>query len=139
MMANDQWVSGLEIPIICNNTSERKVKLWLQNSATFGGLVLSYGGNPLCVLNNSEIVEFVLPSKTFRDLGNVPSLTWKKDTGLAREIPKVYWDLLFAGTGNAKRLPIGLGTAEVDSNGYNVIDVVFDGKTQQTVFFTVNN
>ena len=139
MMANNQWVSGLELPIICNNTSERKIKLWLQNNATFGGLVLSYGGNPLCVLNNSEIVEFVLPSKTFRDLGNVPSLTWKKDTGLAREIPKVYWDLLYAGTGNAKRLPIGLGTAEVDSNGYNVLDIVFDGKTQQTVFITVNN
>lgn len=139
MMANDQWVSGLEIPIICNNTSERKIKFWLQNNATFGGLVLSYGGASLCVLNNSELVEFVLPSKTYRDLGNAPTLTWKKDTGLAREIPKAYWDLLFAGTGNAKRLPIGLGTAEVDSNGYNVLDVVFDGKTQQTVFFTVNN
>ena len=90
-------------------------------------------------MNNSEIVEFVLPSKTFRDLGNTPSLTWKKETGLAREIPKAYWDLLYYGTGNAKRLPIGLGTVEVDSNGYNVLDVVFDGKTQQTVFFTVNN
>lgn len=139
MMGNKQWVSDLEIPIICNNTSERKVKILLQNLATYGGLTLSYGGNPLCVIGNYEVAEFVIPSKSIRALGNPPTLTWKKDTGYSQEIPKATWDLLYASTGNAKRLPIGLGVVEVDSAGYNTLDITLDGKSSQSVFVTVNN
>lgn len=139
MMSNSAYTANLELPITCSNISERKVKIWLQNEATFGGVALTYGGAVLCVLQNYSVVELVIPEKAYRDLGQTPAVTWQSQAGKSGTIPKATCDLLYATTGNAKRLPIGIGSVEVETGAYSTIDVYFDGKSQQSVFVGVHN
>ena len=139
MMAASTWTSNLELPITMTNTSQRKVKIWLQNNATYGGLSLTYAGVPVCILGNYGIVELVLPSKTDRDNGVRPTVTWRSTTGYEDALPKATWDDLFTGMGNARRLPIGLGSVETDTGAYNHIVFYLDNKSKQNVFAKVNN
>lgn len=140
IMMQDIWfTANLELPIKCNNISERKVKIWLQNGATFGGITLTYAGTPLCELHNYCAVELVIPEKAHRDLGQTPFVTWQSEAGKSAMLPKATCDLLYATTGNAKRLPIGIGSVEVETGAYSTIDVYFDGKSQQSVFVGVHN
>lgn len=139
MMQNNAYVGNLEANIACSNSSERRVKFWLQNEATYGGITINYGGNPLFVANNGEIVELVIPSKTARDNGNIPVVISKSHDGVVRELPELTWDTLFASVGNAMRLPVGQGTAviNVDTDNYNTIDITLDGKSEQMTLVTV--
>lgn len=139
MMATSTWTSNLELPITMTNTSQRKVKIWLQNNATYGGLSLTYAGIPVCIVNNYDIVELVLPGKTDRDNGVRPTVTWRSSTGYEDALPKSVWDDLFTGMGNARRLPIGLGSVETDTGAYNHIVFYLDNKSKQNVFAKVNN
>lgn len=139
MMANPAYVANLTMNLICNNTAERRVKIWLQNNATYGGMTLAYNSSPIYTLNNYCVVELVIPEKAYRDLGQIPTVLWQSSAGLSQKLDKATCDLLYATTGNAKRLPVGIGSVEISSNSFNTVDIYLDGKSQQTLFVGVWN